>query len=886
VTTVFLWKEYREHRSIWLAMAVLAILALVGTRVFFDPTSRPDLADSLGLVLGMVTAGLVIMQGLVCGAMMLAGERESRTTAFLNMLPESRHTLWFAKVLIGAVFTLVYTLCVCALFGGLAASLESWHASFFWIVMIAPMGLEAFAWGMSASVYCRSVLPAVAVGACASVALGLMPALMMTAYPNPESMQGVVIVRYGFMLVPLVVLGFTGLHYARPDWERTFDLLPSKAKGDVAPKRHPRPWEVMLWLWLREGRLVVPVLALPAGFLGLWLPDAGIILWPAVTLVVGVTCGLMVFAGEQSEGAFKFWGDQRLPAGWIWLRRSLVWLSVGVAVAAFMALTATLRVLAKDSPDALTRLDDRFFEAISGTGAGAFRVVEWPTVAILWLLHGFAFGQYSALVWKKNAVAVVVAVASAGGASCVWVPSLIGGGLHFWQVAVVPLLLLGACRLTLWLWVTERIKTKSGLLRLGGGAVAAILGLGLCLAVRVFEVPGGTTPAEVYTPPAPGPEVAEAKQHGTSLRELLGEMEKEDQGPGNAHAAMAMPVRGSVDNKLKVREYLTRPFQEVQQDKDVCNWLDRMSRGDWVKPLAKSARDPALFVEPNAGGLLPNEVKYCRRAAEFFLLNSQELLFKGHDGAALEDALTALALVGQIRRQPSPEAASEGLEVERVVVDQLVKSLVASERKPSKEHVRRALDELSRHESLLPPLSDLVWLRYRQAVGELEGTSGTGAGTAESANIRALLSQLPWESMRSRRLADGVFAGKLRAAEAERVPSGTGVLDDWLADSHDPGSAARLERLVARSWVADALPATAELQRSWLSALCRLRAARIQLALDQLIPPGYLKELPGDPFGDGPFHFHCANGRGTLSSRGAGGNGREVIFVVPPAALR
>jgi hypothetical protein len=161
------------------------------------------------------------------------------------------------------------------------------------------------------------------------------------------------------------------------------------------------------------------------------------------------------------------------------------------------------------------------------------------------------------------------------------------------------------------------------------------------------------------------------------------------------------------------------------------------------------------------------------------------------------------------------------------------------------------------------------------------------------------MSQLPWEAGRSRRLADDIFAGKLRAAEAGQVPSGTGILDDWTPDP-SIRSATRLEQLIARSWIVDALPETAEFQRSWLSALCRLRLARIQLALvlylidkgslpatlDQLVGLDYLKEIPADPFGDGRFHYQCANGRGILSSPGVGDRSSEVIVVVPPVALR
>src|SRR5262249_47617790 len=113
------------------------------------------------------------MYGLVCGAMMFAGERESRGMALLDILPLGRGQLWSMKCLIGAVLVLVYAAVVTAV--GLTIGLLGDRAiPPPWAVVLPLVGLEAFAWGLCTSTYCRTVLSAVALAA-------LLPLLVLWA---------------------------------------------------------------------------------------------------------------------------------------------------------------------------------------------------------------------------------------------------------------------------------------------------------------------------------------------------------------------------------------------------------------------------------------------------------------------------------------------------------------------------------------------------------------------------------------------------------------------------------------------------------------------------------------------------------------------------------
>src|SRR5262249_56577772 len=94
VTLTLFWKEWREHRHVWLLMAALGAVLLVGLSLVL-PTESGN-AETPLVVAALV---LAVTYGLVCGAMMLAGEHECGTLAFLDTLPALRLRLWGGKAL-------------------------------------------------------------------------------------------------------------------------------------------------------------------------------------------------------------------------------------------------------------------------------------------------------------------------------------------------------------------------------------------------------------------------------------------------------------------------------------------------------------------------------------------------------------------------------------------------------------------------------------------------------------------------------------------------------------------------------------------------------------------------------------------------------------------
>jgi len=78
-----LWKEFREHRAVWLILAVLSFLVLAGIRevVALAAPRAGNVGRSGGI--GVV---LLSIYGTVSGALMFANERERGTLPFLDSL--------------------------------------------------------------------------------------------------------------------------------------------------------------------------------------------------------------------------------------------------------------------------------------------------------------------------------------------------------------------------------------------------------------------------------------------------------------------------------------------------------------------------------------------------------------------------------------------------------------------------------------------------------------------------------------------------------------------------------------------------------------------------------------------------------------------------------
>jgi hypothetical protein len=89
-----LWKEYREHRAVWLLLALIAFLVFGGLNEVIRLQGRGLFSpDDLALF----AIALVSMYGTALGALLIAHEREQGTLPFLDGLARQRLPLWATK---------------------------------------------------------------------------------------------------------------------------------------------------------------------------------------------------------------------------------------------------------------------------------------------------------------------------------------------------------------------------------------------------------------------------------------------------------------------------------------------------------------------------------------------------------------------------------------------------------------------------------------------------------------------------------------------------------------------------------------------------------------------------------------------------------------------
>ena len=138
MTHVLVWKVYREQRSVWLAMAGLALAGLVLGAIVLDQGSNKSSLIALA-------CGIAYIYGLVVGALLLAGEREGGTAAFLDALPASRLAVWRGKCLGGGLFVLAQ---VFLLWGLLLVMLPPQDSVFLLPAMLAGCAMLGFGWGL------------------------------------------------------------------------------------------------------------------------------------------------------------------------------------------------------------------------------------------------------------------------------------------------------------------------------------------------------------------------------------------------------------------------------------------------------------------------------------------------------------------------------------------------------------------------------------------------------------------------------------------------------------------------------------------------------------------------------------------------------------------
>jgi hypothetical protein len=920
VISALAWKEYREQRLIWAALALLAAPLIWGLSQLLAPTggvSGPGDIHSLegGQVLGIVVAALGIAgtYGLVCAAMLTAGEREAGTHYFVETLSGWRTRLWVAKLLIGAVFALGLAL---VLTGGVAALgfAEVLGSPLGWFGALAAVSLEALAWAMLGGVVCRSVLPAVALSA---VLVGISWTLNgSVTWPLAP---GVVVKRAGWALA---ALAGSALVFGRTDLGRlaaTNRFLRTRALAS----RNPARWS-LFWLCWRQGRVVVSILAAAGLVVGFALPYAVLVIWPVATLLLGVVCGTAVFVGEQGEGSYRFLADQRFPSGRVWTAKVLFWLGVGVGVLVLMILGARIvyaidRLQPSPKWDAYSEHRD-ILELLFGRSS-VIGAMGHRTFLTLWLAYGFSIGQFFALAVRKGIVGLMLSFCFSFLLAALWVPSLIRGGLPAWRVFVIPVVFLAGSRLAVWAWICQRLKGWKPAAGLVGCGVLAVGWLGGNLWYRVAEVPAGDLPFDVkaFRDSYPTPEQNRA---GRLIRRALREFHDLEKQVTKKLLPAAKWVDlierpGAGEGPVKIPTYFEQAHEVLERgwlekEEDLGPWLDEIFKGKWARHLRDAAALPLgvlidprnLQIDSRLGS--PDPLDGCRQMGLLLAARALQLQAQGKSAAGLDHLRVALCLARNMQNRAVAILLIVGRAVERLALRGL--ELWLTKVGPRPRLLRRALNVLTRHEAQIPPRSDSIKAEYLIFLNTFNDpakwtdlTFGSGNSEGWVEKWEALLTtfswQVPWERQRAFRVINFLELSR-ELAEASTPYWKLFTLqeneedDVELNQTESPFDRAVVDPIY-ESRLRTGTFFVFRPEKEAL-ALCRVRAARLQLALALYqsekgkparklsdLVPRYLPTLPVDPFSGKSFRYRVSPGE-SMEWRAPEGEGPPVFRKVRP----
>ena len=885
------WKEYREHRSVWLTMIIMTgLFGLVAGQSFFS--------QNPAATLGMTILAMAGVYGVVCGSMMIAGEREGGTLVLLDIFLGRRGLLWLGKLTIGVVLAITEALAVALVLYLFKLAPPDWMATiagrehwnwpagaavepglYLWFLALPIVTLEAYAWGLLGSSLTQRVLT----GAGLALLMGFHAWMISIAVPVPAS----IVLR--LLVFGLVLFGSCAIFMSQVrDTPMAPSLRPIDPKAVVMrelqreiyregritesalddpaeipvvvpiglaapvdevrpkPRRGKRPpgadsaREVLMWLTFQQAH--VPLVCLGAGGLlvGFFIPSFGQVLWPVATLLLGVACGTATFAFEQSDLSYQFLAAQRFPLKTVWNVKVLFWLTAAVLATLALVVTGGLMVLlaavaAANNPGPNNQLAAHF-------EFGALQQLMGPALFFgVWLVYGFCIAQVFVLLCRKMAYAVIISGLVSSAALALWLPTLLCRGMHGWQLWLPPLAMLMATRSLMRAWAAGRIKERKPLAALVGVGAAGFVWALVNFGYRAWEIPDPGEPLDRAAFRAAIPS-GNANLAGQRISEALAEMEAPD-----------------------------------------------AKRNVWLAKMAEVSRLPVGVIEtPQGDGQAPllRHLPACRKLAADMLA-----MAKRDDEPAFDRWSPVLALSRNLRNKTPLASYVVGVEVEQSALEFLENWLRTE--KPSPDLLRRLLTELDRHAAETPPALDCLRTECFRAGGMLRNPIVWFTGAREHWLVGgiALSLEIPWESERKNRLWRAVWIGQFRAVQTPHweLPPTPGeltiankevreILRGWLPAAPGPGAsmnAAQLAGLLDASWLSDGrlFADVVRLRSAATRARWRVDAGRLTVALqlyqlregkaaaklDDLVP-NYLPELPADPYCGKSYLYRISQG--------------------------
>jgi ABC-type transport system involved in multi-copper enzyme maturation permease subunit len=879
--SVLLWKEYREHRMVWTTLAFISAASLLSLSRMASVGwfgARPD-----GLESRLVAIALAGVYGLICGAMMLAGERENRTLPYLDALPGFRRRLWQGKFLAGVLLVtgqIVLLMCLCAA----VFLFENWREAAWTVRGMLLAGLFGLSWGMLFSSLGRSVITVILLSLAGLVPLciffgvlaGFVIHLAFTISGNlPEQTAGPVLLYFFAVIAPVALIG-SALEFTRLG-RRRLRAVP-KSLRIQRPVRHTS-WPMLFWLTWRQARGFAAGLAAFALLLGFILLLEPVLLWPAATLVVGVLCGATAFADEQ-QGSYRFLGDQRLPFGRLWVVKVGVRFGIAV-VAALLVLGPSVIVALANIPTLRGHNGGPPYHFLAHVFHSDILVNLCPPGLFftLWLVYGFAAGCLFGLLFRHGLAAGVFALFVSSLAAALWIPSLLGGGLHAWQVFVPPMLLLASTLLLMRPWAAGRIASLTTALRLTPFLVLAALWIAGGLWYRVLEIPNVPSKFDLdaFRATLPPPEQDESGRLFRSACIQFDDLShtlQSQQAPQAGAAGMAVPapMPAAAVGELPALPPMERARNALEHgwpadDKALAVWLDKMYGAEWPTMLKEAAELPTSPFDNvrnmTAMTLLP-ATQPAREVAVVLAVRGLQRQAAGDDEAYIENLRIGLSLSRSMRDRTPGIDLFVGRAVEGVLVGGLDRwleklhgrsdlirkalAILSSHLDATAEEGKdlELIDDLAIENTVEDPLPAMQWYLSNGNAAREQGDYLV----QEKAGWVADAMVVPWERARQTRIIRVLF-GRDK------------IQRDWL---------------IQQSNLLGPLPSyssfgMAEDFAAKPGALCDARAMQLKLALrwyqadngkpaenlDVLVPK-YLPSIPLNPFDGAPFRYQLSRG--------------------------
>jgi hypothetical protein len=883
------WKEYREHRSIWLTMAFMTGVLGLGLAQFTSPQDSD--ASRLGLS-ALIILGMAATYGVVCGGMMLAGEWEAGTMVFLDIFSGRRGLLWFGKFVIGVLLALSEALAVALVLLYVNQAPPDWlpiligHGSRspatlgnfapvppgpgLWFLVLPVVTVEAYAWGLLGSALSRRVLAGAGLAALIATPLWLITIFM----PPPVFLS----VRLVAVVVVLIISSGVFLAQAR---EPTLGLPPKPEELEDPRKRRFREWEdrVESHRQRRAPRLDhsgEPVLDVSVLDVSVPAPE------------------------ERSERGQVVRRRRRVPqAGspqyalwWLTLRQSGLLLGILAGVCFVLGFfvpsggqvlwpvaTLLLGVACGTAAFAQEQRDLSYqFLAAQHFPLKTFwniKILFWFTAAVLLALVLFGSGGLVVLIKSVSRQRPRAIGFDDNGPIFPDAPPTSSTGFEFGTLLELmgPVLFFGV-------WLVYGFCIGQGFVLLCRKNVLAVLLAGLTSAGVIglwltSLLCRGMSGWQLWLPPLlllvatrllvrawAGGRIKERKPLaaliGFSLAALVWI------GLNFGYRAWEIPDVGEPLDRQAFRASVpagenNRGGEKILQalgEMDKRDWRE----GLWLPPIAEAVRLPVGVLEtPPANGPPPllSYLPGCRKIANVLRILADEALAEGKPGRAFEHLAQILALSRTLRNKAPLASYLAGVEIEEQALQGL--DLWLAHGKPSPGQLRRVLDMLNRHAAETPPPRECVQAECLRTGGVVEtpaawsfyaahGGSGRGSEGWLAGGIAFSL-DTPWEKERSIRLWQAVWAGLFRAVEtpywqlpetAAELESGKGttppILLGWLPAAEGPGSSltsARLAKLLNASWLSDErlFSPVVRLRAAATRARWRLDSRRLEAAL-------------------------------------------------------